>query len=244
MCSPSIPDDSVVTLDKLTYAGNLANLTRHRGRSAPPLRARATSATPPSCATCRRGGRGRALRRRDPRGSLQRGRRRVPAHQRHRHLHPAGGGAGRGLGRFIAVGTDEVYGSVTRGASREIDPAQPLEPVLGLEGGGGPPRARVLDHAPPARHRHPKQQQLRAVPVPREDDPALRHQRPRGRRASAVRRRQERPRLALRPRQLRRDRRRAAEGQGRRDLQHRRGQRVENIVSRARSSASPASRRP
>ena len=34
----------------------------------------------------------------------------------------------RGLGRFIAIGTDEVYGSVTRGASREIDPLNPSNP--------------------------------------------------------------------------------------------------------------------
>ena len=43
--------------------------------------------------------------------------------------------------------------------------------------------------------------------------------------AAALRRRQERPRLALRPRQLRGHRSRAPQGQGRRDLQYRRRQR-------------------
>ena len=46
------------------------------------------------CATSMaRRGRGRALRGRDPRGPLEPGRRRLPAHQRRRHLHPARGRA-------------------------------------------------------------------------------------------------------------------------------------------------------
>ena len=35
---------------------------------------------------------------------------------------------GRRLARFIAVGTDEVYGSIARGASREVDPLNPSNP--------------------------------------------------------------------------------------------------------------------
>jgi dTDP-glucose 4,6-dehydratase len=34
----------------------------------------------------------------------------------------------RKIGRFVAIGTDEVYGSVTRGASREVDPLNPSNP--------------------------------------------------------------------------------------------------------------------
>jgi dTDP-glucose 4,6-dehydratase len=34
----------------------------------------------------------------------------------------------RRLGRFIAIGTDEVYGSIARGASREVDPLNPSNP--------------------------------------------------------------------------------------------------------------------
>ena len=34
----------------------------------------------------------------------------------------------RKLGRFVAIGTDEVYGSVPRGASREVDPLNPSNP--------------------------------------------------------------------------------------------------------------------
>ena len=56
----------------------------------------------------------------------------------------------RKIGRFVAIGTDEVYGSVTRGASREARSAESVQSLLGLEGGGGSPRPRVLDHASPA----------------------------------------------------------------------------------------------
>ena len=34
----------------------------------------------------------------------------------------------RKIGRFVAVGTDEVYGSIARGASRELDPLNPSNP--------------------------------------------------------------------------------------------------------------------
>jgi dTDP-glucose 4,6-dehydratase len=34
----------------------------------------------------------------------------------------------RGLGRFVAIGTDEVYGSIARGAARELDPLNPSNP--------------------------------------------------------------------------------------------------------------------
>src|SRR3970282_287881 len=33
-----------------------------------------------------------------------------------------------GIGRFVAVGTDEVYGSLSRGAARELDPLNPSNP--------------------------------------------------------------------------------------------------------------------
>src|SRR5207244_11364249 len=56
---------------------------------------------------------------------------------------------------------------------------------------------------------------------PREGAPALRDQRPRGPVAAALRRRTERPRLALRAGQLCGDRPRAPEGPGGRGLQHR-----------------------
>src|SRR5207247_25066 len=67
----------------------------------------------------------------------------------------------------------------------------------------------------------PTDQQFRPLAVPREGDPDLRHQRPRGPVAAALRRRTERPRLALRAGQLCGDRPRAPEGPGGRGLQHR-----------------------
>jgi dTDP-glucose 4,6-dehydratase len=122
------PDDSVVTLDKLTYAGNLANLReveadpRHRfvkgdiadARLVRDLMAEADAVVHFAAET---------------------------------HVDRSNAGADeflrtnvtgtftlleaareRKLGRFIAVGTDEVYGSIPRGASREVDPLNPSNP--------------------------------------------------------------------------------------------------------------------
>ena len=122
------PDDSVVTLDKLTYAGNLANLKeieadpRHRFV---------------------RGDICDASLVRDLLAEVDA----VVHFAAETHVDRSNAGAdeflrtnvtgtftlleaarARGLGRFIAIGTDEVYGSVTRGASREIDPLNPSNP--------------------------------------------------------------------------------------------------------------------
>jgi dTDP-glucose 4,6-dehydratase len=122
------PDDSVVTLDKLTYAGNLANLKeieadpRHRF-------VRGDICDAPLV--------------RDLVAEVDA----VVHFAAETHVDRSNAGAdeflrtnvtgtftlleaarARGLGRFIAIGTDEVYGSVTRGASREIDPLNPSNP--------------------------------------------------------------------------------------------------------------------
>src|SRR4030095_14153920 len=122
------PEDSVVTLDKLTYAGNPANLRdveadpRHRfvkgdicdGPLVRDLVAEVDAIVHFAAET---------------------------------HVDRSNAGADeflrtnvtgtftlleaartRTLGRFIAVGTDEVYGSVARGASRELDPLNPSNP--------------------------------------------------------------------------------------------------------------------
>ena len=54
------------------------------------------------------------------------------------------------------------------------------------------------DHLRAPGARHPVVEQLRAVPVPREGDPALRHQPARGQEGAALRRRPQRARLVLR----------------------------------------------
>jgi dTDP-glucose 4,6-dehydratase len=122
------PDDAVVTLDKLTYAGNLANLKeieadpRHRfvkgdigdGPLVRDLMAEVDAVVHFAAET---------------------------------HVDRSNAGADeflrtnvtgtftlleaareRKVGRFIAIGTDEVYGSISRGASREVDPLNPSNP--------------------------------------------------------------------------------------------------------------------
>ena len=98
--------------------------------------------------------------------------------------------------------------------------------VLRRQGGQRPDRPLLLHDLRPARGRHPVEQPVRAVPVPGEGHPAVRHQPARRREGAAVRRRDERARLAVRRGQRARRRPRAAPRRGRRDLQHRRPQRA------------------
>ena len=122
------PDDAVVTLDKLTYAGNPANLKdveadpRHRFVKGDICDARLV-------------------------GDLMAEVDAVVHFAAETHVDRSNTGAdeflrtnvtgtftlleaarGRRLARFIAVGTDEVYGSIARGASREVDPLNPSNP--------------------------------------------------------------------------------------------------------------------
>ena len=122
------PDDAVVTLDKLTYAGNPANLKdveadpRHRFVKGD---------------ICDAGLVGDLMAEVDA----------VVHFAAETHVDRSNSGAdeflrtnvtgtftlleaarARRLGRFIAVGTDEVYGSIARGASRELDPLNPSNP--------------------------------------------------------------------------------------------------------------------
>ena len=118
--------------------------------------------------------------------------------------------------RFLHVSTDEVYGSLGPAdpAFSETTPYAPNTPVLGVEGGVRPPGARLPPHLRPAGADHQLLEQLRAVAVPREADPADDRQRARRQAAAGLRRRPERARLALRRRPLHGDphraRRRAA----------------------------------
>jgi dTDP-glucose 4,6-dehydratase len=122
------PDDSVVTLDKLTYAGNPANL---KDVEADP-RHRFVKGDICDAALVR-----------DLMAEVDA----VVHFAAETHVDRSNAGAdeflrtnvtgtftlleaarARRLGRFIAIGTDEVYGSVTRGASRELDPLNPSNP--------------------------------------------------------------------------------------------------------------------
>ena len=120
-----------------------------------------------------------------------------------------------GIGRYLQISTDEVYGSIGRGLVHRGVAALPVEPVLGEQGRRGPGGHVLRDHLRHAGPHHAQLQQLRPAPVPGEDRPAVRHQRDRRPAAARLRRRPERARLALRGRQLRRHRPGAARGRAR-----------------------------
>ena len=113
------------------------------------------------------------------------------------------------------------------GLVRRDRPAGPSLAVLGGQGRLRPDRPRVPRDLRAPGGRHPVVEPVRAVPVPREAHPVLRHEPARRPPGPALRRRAERPRLALRRGQLRRRRPGAAHGRDRRDLQHRRRQRAD-----------------
>ena len=134
--------------------------------------------------------RGRQLRRRDARGPLDRRAGRV------RDTHALGtyvlleAARERGI-RYVQVSTDEVYGSIEEGSFTEELAA---EPVLALQRdqGGRRPAGRLLPPHVRARGADlPRLEQLRAVPVPGEADPADGAQRAARRQAAGLRRRQQ-----------------------------------------------------
>ncbi len=80
------------------------------------------------------------------------------------------------LTKFVHVSTDEVYGSIDeRLVGREAAAGAELA-VLGVEGVLRPDRPRVRQDARRAGRHHPLFEQLRALPVPGEGHPAVRHQ--------------------------------------------------------------------
>jgi dTDP-glucose 4,6-dehydratase len=122
------PNDSVVNLDKLTYAGNPQNLSDLAGEP----RYRFVQGDICDGALVR---------------DLMAGADVVVHFAAETHVDRSNAGADeflrtnvtgtftlleaareRKIGRFVAIGTDEVYGSVTRGASRELDPLNPSNP--------------------------------------------------------------------------------------------------------------------
>ena len=78
--------------------------------------------------------------------------------------------------RFVHVSTDEVYGSIDDGLLARDAPAGAELAVLGVEGRQRPDRPRLRPHPRDGRRRHPLLEQLRALPVPGEGHPAVRHQ--------------------------------------------------------------------
>ncbi len=116
-----------------------------------------------------------------------------------------------GVERFLHISTDEVYGSIERRlASPRPTRSSPRSPYSASKAGSDLIALVVPRDVRPAGGGHPLVEQLRAVPVPREGHPAVRHQPARRAAGAALRRRPQRARLVLRRRQLRRRRPRAA----------------------------------
>ena len=118
--------------------------------------------------------------------------------------------------------TDEVYGSIAKGAARERDPLNPSNPYSASKAA-----ADLLARAYWTTHRLPvlitrSSNNFGPYQYPEKVIPLFVTNAIEDTAAAALRRREERARLALRPRQLRGHRPRAPQGQGRRDLQHRR----------------------
>ena len=92
------------------------------------------------------------------------------------------------LAEFVHVSTDEVYGSIETGSWDEKQPLEPNSPYSASKAGIRPDRPRLRQDPRAAGRDHPLLQQLRAVPVPGEGHPAVRHQPDRRREGAAVRR--------------------------------------------------------
>jgi len=189
-------DGSVVNVDKLTYAGNLANLADVAGTPGTASNGR-TSATRRKC-------RGSSRRRGPRRSSTSPPRRTWTAASTTRRSScgrtssgPRSCSTRRGrTGRTVPADLDdEVYGSLgaTGGSSRVAACAQ--LPLRRQQDVGGPAGAGVREDVRPAGARHPLLEQLRPVPVPREAHPVFRDAAAGGEACACVRRRDERARL-------------------------------------------------
>jgi len=91
-----------------------------------------------------------------------------------------------GIARLLHISTDEVYGSITRGAATETSPLRPTNPYS-AQGQRRPPGPGVLEHAQGPHRHHAVLQQLRPLPVPGKSRPAVRDQRAGGPAAADVR---------------------------------------------------------
>ncbi len=202
------PGDEIVVLDKLTYAGRRENLAGRRSRAAHVRRGRhrrPRAPSPAAIAGCdaivnfaAESHVDRSID--DPGAFIQ-----TDVFGTYVLLEAA-----RDAGiRHLQISTDEVYGSIEAGHLHRDLAAGPLLALLGLEGRRRSDRQRLPPHLRRRRADHPRLEQLRALPAPREADPADGPQRARRRSDPRLRRRHAGPQLALRRGLRRRDRRRA-----------------------------------
>ena len=231
------PDDRIVVVDALTYAGNRESLADVWDRIAfehadiaDLERMEAVLSRP------------RHRRRRQLRGRVaqQPGDRRPAAvlpHQRARDRgDPRGGQAGRRRAvpsRVDLRGVRRPRPRHRRGVHRGL--ALPAaDAVQRVQGRRRPRRAGLQRDVRPADHDQQLRQQLRAVPVPREDHPAVHHQRPRRQAAAALRLDREPPGVDPRDRPLHGHRGHPRAGPGGRDVPRRHRGREEHRGDRRR----------
>ena len=190
--------DEVVVLDKLTYAGREENLADVKDRPASPS---CTAAIEDADAVARRDGgprRGRQLRRRDARRPLDRRARRV----RHHHTPRAPTCCSRPRASAACATSRSPPTRSTARSRRARSPRQsplaPSSPYRATKAGADLLVSRYF-HTYGLRDADlPRLEQLRAVPVPREADPADGPQRAARRQAAGLRRRHAGPQLDLR----------------------------------------------
>lgn len=105
----------------------------------------------------------------------------------------------QGLERVLLVSTDEVYGSIDEGSFKESDPITPPESLQRGQGRGRTPGPLLSHHLRPARDHHARFEHLRAVSIPGEGLAPVCDERHRpGAVAALPGRRTQRARLALR----------------------------------------------
>ena len=205
-----------MNLDKLTYAGNLRNLARARGRPAPRVRAgrhlrpragaRACCRSTSRARSCTSPPRATSTARSTARRSSCRPMWSAPGRCSKRRAYWRAMRQARRAFRFLHVSTDEVYGSLgpTDPRSREDTPYAPNSPYAASKAASDHLVRALPPHLRPADADHQLLEQLRPVPVSGEAHPADDPQRARGQAAAGLRRRPQRARLALRRRSLRR----------------------------------------
>ena len=241
----------VVNLDKLTYAGNL-DIAGAASRDSPryafvqaDICDRARDAT--RCSREHRPRRGRCT---SPPRATSTARSTAPASSSQTNVvgtfalleaargywRSAAAAERKARFRFLHVSTDEVYGSLGRGpaSSPRRRRYEPELALFGLSKAASDHLVRAWHHTyglPVADDQ--LLEQLRALPVPREADPADDPQRARGQAAAGLRRRAERARLAVRRRPRARALRGARARRAGRDLQRRRRQRAHQPRRRA-----------
>ena len=178
----AVPEDHVVAYDLLTYAGVRENVPRRRAvrrrrhrrprprdaHAGASTRSTSSSTSPPSPTTA------------SPSSTRACSSERTSS-ARSCCSRPRGA---HGVERFHHVSTCEVYGDLPLDSDEtftEDSPYRPRTPYNASKAGGRPRRARLLRDVRRAGDDQQLLEQLRPVPVPREGDPALRHERARRR---------------------------------------------------------------